>query len=557
MRRSLLAGIGALAVFILAACSPDQTRQEPLAPTDVGLAKGDGGGGSPLCSKSLISTIASEQKTLFTKVQMATLDPLWTTIKNQCSTSVVPNPAHASMMVYLDKVVLFRGTVEQTRGELLISHMANLILFVDNETFTRNWTVLRPSTLVPGTENGDKSGGAAVLDPAGVVAMATFDGQAGVMINSPQEPDGPHLFTLDPAGCPTTSLEKVTEKCYNIEVYPPVTEWNPRINIGMCVVGGASSTRAMTHGASENFTEVLPDGETFPWGPSYPSCILTHAFLDSWLGREAGPLGRVVARALDYLRPQPLLADDAGESGLGLFTSPFGVASTVIFDDDFSDLDATPDVGDNLIIESYSPGYIQLQNNITALPGSVVVLSQAGGNCTPPQCPTFRLLGTRENSAISETTGSYEVMWSSVQTKPNVKEAPFVILNSSGAEIARLSYVTESSQNKILFKYLTDVGCTPPAATCMVTANAGSWIQNEKQDFKVTVHLTTLGLYPSSSVSLQVTTSAGTTTPVLNQKAYNATSLLQIGYILTGIDAGIIASDNWNVKRIPDSAGNP
>jgi hypothetical protein len=543
MRRSLFAGIGALAVFIFAACSPDQPNGSVLAPTEPSLAPS---GGSQQCAGSLASSIASQQKALFTKAQQSILDPILSTIKSTCSTSVVPNPAHGPMMQYLQKVVDFRGTVEQTRGTALINLMASLILYVDNATFTRSWTILRPSTLVAGTEDGDRSGGAEVLDPAGDLSMTTFDGQAGVKINSPQSPTGPHLFTLDPAGCPATSLVKATEDCYNIQVYPEVSQWSPKINIGMCIHGGASSTTAIIHGASQTYTEVLPSGAPFPWSASDPSCVLTHTFINSWLGREAGPLGRALAKALDYLRPQPLLADDAGESGLGLFTSPFGGASTVIFSHNFDNLNfilTPPDVGDSLRVQATSPGYIQLQNNIPGMTGSAVVLSQAQGNCV--NCPVFALIGTRVNSSISESTGSYEVTWTSLQTKPNIKEAPFVVLNGNGLEIARLSYLTESSQNILRL--------TVPTATGTFTQNVGFWTQNVAQSFKITVNLTTLGLNPSNTVSF----SGDGLTSVSNQPAVNATSLFQIGYLLTGIDAGIMASDNWRVTRIADSAGNP
>src|SRR5688572_6297287 len=67
MRRSLFAGIGVAAVLILAACTPDQQRQEPLAPADVGLAKGGGGGGggSQACGGGLASDIAKLHDDLY------------------------------------------------------------------------------------------------------------------------------------------------------------------------------------------------------------------------------------------------------------------------------------------------------------------------------------------------------------------------------------------------------------------------------------------------------------------------------------------------------------
>ncbi|HWP71124.1 MAG TPA: hypothetical protein VNM36_08490, partial [Gemmatimonadaceae bacterium] len=139
------------------------------------------------------------------------------------------------------------------------------------------------------------------------------------------------------------------------------------------------------------------------------------------------------------------------------------------------------------------------------------------------------------NGSDNETVGTYEITWQSVQTKPNVKEAPFVVLNGAGAEIARLSYVTENSVNKLLF---TAGG---------VTTNVGTWVQNVHQDFKITVNLTTLN-GNSNKVSLAI----GPTTVVSNQAAPNATTLKQIGYVLTGIDAGIIGADNFRVVRLSD-----
>jgi len=59
-----------------------------------------------------------------------------------------------------------------------------------------------------------------------------------------------------------------------------------------------------------------------------------------------------------------------------------------------------------------------------------------------------------------------------------------------------------------------------------------------------------LGGVPANTVSIS---GSAVTNPITNKKAVNATSLMKIGYLLTGIDAGIIASDKWNVVRIPDA----
>ena len=118
MRRSLLAGIGVVAVLFFAACSPDQTRQEPLAPTDVGLAKG-GPGGSLQCAGSLASQIAKQEDNNFTSAQADQLTALFNTIKSQCTTTAtLPS---AAVLAYMQKVADFRKRL-RVRLTQLIRH---------------------------------------------------------------------------------------------------------------------------------------------------------------------------------------------------------------------------------------------------------------------------------------------------------------------------------------------------------------------------------------------------------------------------------------------------
>lgn len=560
MRRSALAVIGIAAVLAIAACSPDQPRREPLAPTDPSLAPG-GGGGSQLCAGGLLSDIVKQEKALFTTTQIAFLDPLRTAMKNACPTQL----PSATLLTYVKKVIEFRGTYSVARAQALVKLWEDVAIYATSYAtpLDRSHTVFDPGVLPnpPGDPNGLRGGGAAVLDGDNSdglydLEMFTWDKQAGFQITAGQQPDGPHLITLTPAPCPGTSLVNLGG-CYEVESYPKVTTWVPNFDFGQCVRGGSAgidenaSTTAISHLNTNFGTEVLPPGSAFPWVPSnevpHPSCSLTHLAINSWLGREAGPLGRLVARGIDYLRPQPLFADDAGESGQAPSESPFGGVLQVIFEDDFDEINNPPDIGDAWVVDTAFPGYIRIQNDIPDMPGNVVVLNQAGGNCQPPQCPVFRLLGSRVNSSIPETIGSYEVTWTSAQTKANIKEAPFVLLNSSGAEIARVSYVSESSQNFLRFRFLSDTG--------MYTVDFDQWLEDVPQSFKVTVNLTTLSTATSNTIALAFTPAAGgpmQSVTLANPKASNATSLVQIGYVLTDIDSGIIASDNWRIIRLAD-----
>jgi hypothetical protein len=541
MRRSSLAGIGLAAVLIVAACSTDEPSQVPLAPTVPSLAQ------NVQCKNSLANTIETQQDTYFDETNEATLNGLLTTIKAECPMSV----PSATVLTYLQRVVDFRGTVDVQRAKDLVSLWNNVTTYATGTPIGRNYTVLLPGTINPQAP-GIRGGGAAILDNiAGPLEMYTFDGQAGIKISSNQTPSGPHFWTLDPSGCPVTTLRQATTDCYDVQAYPPAATWSPEFTVGMCVTHVSGPT-ALSHAEAGYGTEVLqedPDDE-FPWDLLH-TCAQTHTFMDTWLGRKTGPLGRALALGLDYLRPQTLFANDAGETGISNDASPFGAVLTVVFDDNFDNENigpfapgTDPTVGDNASswdIYAPSPGYVEIQDGSVlapggGLPGNVVVISQALGACKK-NCPTFRLLGTRVNPSSTDTIGTYEITFSQLQNKPNIKEAPFVVLSNSGQELARLSYVSESNNNRI--KYNGNV--------------VGTWTQNVAKSIKIVVRL-----YDGDNSTPDWTTSlyldGSTTATVLDApfKTSGQKTFSTIGYRLDGIDAGIMAADNFLVVRLTD-----
>jgi len=386
-----------------------------------------------------------------------------------------------------------------------------------------------------GVVAGVPDGGAQVLSAG--ESMETFDGQAGLQLPSTIPAGGPFLFTFQQVAgseCDNGTSLRQNGRCYDVSDWPDGGTYDPPATITLCL--HTSFGPAGIGHAKNNFgTEVLPE-------TANPGINCDHdaeTALNSWLGRNAGPLGRALAHAYDYVRPRALFAEDAGESGsIGSFSLVGGILNE-IFKDDFEEINNPPDIGDAWTVDTTSPGYIRInQTGLGDLPGPIVELSQGQGACT--SCPVFRLLGTRANSTQNETIGTYEVTWQSLQNKPNVKEAPFVVLNSTGAEIARLSYVTESNHNILRFKVGT--GFT----------DVGTWTQNVSQSFKITVNLTTLNTATSQTVSI----SGDGVTPV-TVPAPNATSLRKIGYVLDGIDAGIIGADNFRVIRLSDTPPSP
>jgi hypothetical protein len=568
MRRSLLAGIGALAVFIFAACTPDQTRQEPLAPGDVGLAKG-GGGGSQTCGGGLASEIAKLHDDLYNDAAETEVELKFDAVKAAC-------PVEAGdqvLMDYLDVMTALSGA-PNNNATGLVNLLGKVTLYATGSA------LVRPASIF------QAQGGAAVLSPGqtmttwgSTVALLEVQDGTGFVPQVPNVPVGPHLWTLEPrppSECGAITSLRVPGKCYQIHDYPDaVVAYSPPFIITICHPPRANEAIGIGHesAAFNGKAEVLK--ETV----AGHSCSHIESALDSWLGRKAGPLGRAVARAYDYLRPRPLFADDAGESGLGLFTSLFGEILNDTFRDNFDDAEsfnsqATPPATDAPDLTDFdggglqpwlysatSPGFIRIQDALGDMSGGVVVLSQAQGACN--NCPVFQLLGEVRTDDETEdpppqvvepdheTVGSFDVFFTSLQNKPNIKEAPFVLLNGAGNEIARLSYVTVSNQNKLLLKVKTGPG---PNSFAVNEVLGVPWVQNVKQGFRITVKLDASG---SGKVSLALLTDGTADPPVYTevitpQTAPFATSLKHIGYVLTGIDAGIIASDDWKVTRKAD-----
>jgi hypothetical protein len=532
MRRSFAAVLGFGAILVMAACS-DQAPRPPLAPDGPSFAQ------SSQCSGKLAADIAKEQKDLFADPALSDLQAQFATIKSLCPNAV------PQFMSYLGSVIAYGGTITPARAQSLVDHWTSVSLYVTNAA------IVRPASVLLG------SGGAAVLSPGQF--MVTNNKGARLEILAGTMPNTPHLFTFEPktaANCDGTTSLRVTgpnneslqgngTACYDLKDYPHETTYSPGAVLTLCLRHTFGET-GIVHQRTNFGGEVLPPPAM---EPSH-SCSDFHASsADSWLKQNGGPLGRVLASAYDYLKPRTLFADDVGESGsIGAFSLVGGVLKDIFADDfndpeDFNDGVDVPDIGDAWTISAVHPGYVRIQDALGGLSGGVVVISQAQGACN--NCPVFGLLGTRVNSAENETIGAYAVTWTSSQTKPNVKEAPFVVLNASNNnnEIARLSYVSQSGQNRLLLK----VAGNGNAST---TVDVGPWTINTPQTFTLTVSLN--GLTPAATKKVSLAINDVPVSGAQNIDAPKAVSLKQFGYLLEGNDAGIIASDNWRVTRLAD-----
>lgn len=517
MRRSVLSGVGVAAVFIVAACTDNPRQHSPLAPNEPTLAVGD------QCSGPLASQMGKDLKALFSGDAYTDLSSQLAVIKNQC-----PN-VFPQMMTFLEAMI---GYSEAPTNANRAGRLVNLLASITN--YVTGTAEIRGSSIFMNT------GGAMVLSPGEV--GTTFDGRVRLEIPATSEPDGPHLYTFERKPntfCGGTTTLRVTGNCYDAKDYPHETAYTPPSILTLCL-RSAFGSRGIVHGRENFGGEILPPPLVSPVFP----CADIHTSMNGWLGTEAGSVGRALARAYDYLRPRPLFADDIGESGsIGLW-SPVGGVLTVVYEDGFTDTPVGPlangtdpvvgDTDSSWLVEVNFPGFVQIQNGLGSLTGKVVVISQALGACA--QCPPVRLLGTRVNPSATDDIGSYEISWQSLQNKPSVKEAPFVVLSYTGAEIARLSYVTEMGSNVLKYNGV----------------NVGTWVKDVHQSFKITVNLNTLNDQNEYTTSLTID---GNSVPLATNVAFvtpGETTVTTFGYVLTGIDAGVIAADNFLMKRAPD-----
>jgi hypothetical protein len=567
MRRSFAASLGTAAMIFIAACSTDQVSDRPLTPTDPLFAPG-GGGGNPLCSGNLASDIAKEQKLLY--LDAAVLDVMedqFTLIKNACPI-IESDPADLSVLLEYFRLMVENRTAD-TGG--IAAHLFSVSRYATGTGLVRAGSVFTDLGAADVLTVTESSGDAIVSFDKG--AQLAFKPNTVAITQAGTVPFGQRFFTFQPLSAEecgdVTGLRLGSRgngaSCYDIQDYPDAIEYIDPATLTLCMHKPTGENVGIVHQKTGYGDEVLPvENVSYPCGDFHTSSS------SSWL-EQKGPLGRVLARAYDFFAPKTLIADDVGESGsIGSF-SKVGAVLTDIFEDNFDDATSFnpnpaadyPDLGDDgatWVYSAQSPGYIRIEDSFGGLTGGVLVLSQGQGACN--NCPVFKLLGeirtVDEPNTVGETdfetNGSFEVIWTSVQTKPSVKEAPFVLLNGTNGtdaarEIVRLSYVSQSNQNRLLLKI-------PGTGNSVTTINAGTWVQNVSQTFKITINLDVLNNAQDKTVSLSIRNPATNEfEPVAgaqNISAVRATSFKHIGYVLTGIDAGIIGSDDWRVTRLPD-----
>ncbi|HEX7122263.1 MAG TPA: hypothetical protein VF178_07810 [Gemmatimonadaceae bacterium] len=488
-----------------------------LIPTEPALAQLDA------CKGQSASKIAKEQRDLFAdKDVLKAAQDLFKTVSQGC-----PN-TKPQMLEY---IAFTLGQLPSPRPEnpgdfeqKLLNHWESVFTFVGLS-----------GADVPSPANGvtakvlTRGGGAGIIDLGDGGEVLTFNGMAGIKVPAQSGQTGARLFTMEPTtvGCFLTNLKK-EGSCVLYETFPHVESYAPAVTFGICQINGNPPHARLGHQHGNAF-EVL-DLVTYPAVCPPESHV------------SAGLVGRLLASVGRWLGPKPLIAAHGGLGGLGTAASPVGGVNTETFFADFSNdvvgqAPGSPGVGGGAWdVNAPPPGSVLVQAGLGDLTNKPVVLNQAGGACA--NCGVLRLVGTMFNAGegAAADNGVYQVTFRALQNKPSVKEAPFVLRDSQGREIARLAYATVSSTRMLQYNGL-DTGCR--------------WIVGRSQGFTIQVDL------DNKRTTLTVANCGGTeiTSRTKNVGLANsaATDLSTLGWVWAGIDAGIVAWDDVQVLRLEDN----
>jgi hypothetical protein len=340
-----------------------------------------------------------------------------------------------------------------------------------------------------------------------------------------------HLFVMYALNAQCLTVDNLQDlgNCVEVTSYPAVDpKFSPGIQVGICIAETITNNGLSLGHEVNGKTEVAGN-------LAYPaSCHPPEVVAGSWTGGPSDVLKRLAWIGRKAIMPATAYGTDKGLGGIGGALSPFGGVDAQIFAASFNVPPNTAGQPPILVNGNYTftqevaaPGTILVQNSLGTYTGPLVVLSQAGGNCTV--CGGLNLTAHFFSaSGQPADDGVYDVNWTSLQAAPSVKGAPFVVRDLAGHEIARVSYTTaKNSQNKLTYNGQV----------------VGTWTRNVAQRFTVRVNLNN---YTTSLIIDGVNVGSKSFVDSL------AHDLATLSADFSGIDSGVMGWDEIGVRRIPD-----
>ena len=525
MRKPYYAVLALLCCIALAACGdrPERLPSAPQLPPEIATAPP---GGNAACGTGLARDISSAIDALFSGGERIAASSQFNDVKLACKNNKPLALEEAlgliqfSINVYrLDHITDPNGGDPPTPEESLTSLFDMLFVYVGQQALGLSPSVFDDASAI------------------GVIGEGGGDLKTGLLTAGlrvpPAAATGSHLFTIEPEapGCLVTNHPQAGS-CFNVSVYPQVALFDPRLTVVICLSGGVPPNTGLGHLVAPGRTEVAPPAAN-PFADLCPhqSFGQRPREREGFVGAGVYALERLASRLLAALSPRPLYAAHSFVSGGVQNLSPFDGLGLRIFQATFTNdvigqPPGPPDIG-TFTQTVQPPGSILVQASLADLLTQPVVLSQGGGNCEA--CGGLELAGTMFTaSGFPATIGVYSIVWRWVQDKPAPKDAPMVIRDAVGREIARLSMAAQGSQNRLRYNGNT----------------VGSWTQSVQQLIEITVNLDT----KKTTLRVNGVVLASNVNFVNSQ----ASSLARVAAEFSGIDAGEVGWDDITVTRQPD-----
>jgi hypothetical protein len=525
MRKPYYAVLAALCCFALAACGdrPDRLPSAPTLPPEIGTAPP---GGNTACGTGLALDISSTISALFSGSERNAASSRFNDVKQACRNNKPLALEHALGLIQFSIDVYRLGNITDLNGgdpptpeESLSSLFDMLFVYVGQPAPGLDPSVFGDGSAIGviGAEGGDLKTG---LLTAGLRVPATAVTASKLFTINPEDP-----------GCLVTNHPQAGV-CFDFSAFPQVASFNATLTVVLCLPGGVPPNTGLGHLVAPGRTVVTPPA-TNPFTDLCPdeSLGLRPRQRDGVVGAGVYALERLASRLLAALSPRPLYASHSYVAGGVRGLSPFDGLGLRVFQATFTNdvigqPPGAPDIGTFTQVVQ-PPGSILVQASLADLLNQPVVLSQGGGNCDA--CGGLELAGTMFTASSSPATnGIYTVVWRWVQDRPAPKDAPIVIRDAVGREIARLSIAKQGSQNRLRYN----------------GNNVGSWTQSVHQLVEITVNLDT----KKTALRVDNVTLVSSANFVNNQ----ASSLARVAAEFSGIDAGVVGWDDVTVTREPD-----
>lgn len=478
------------------------------------------------CDAAIAATVNAQQPQLFNNPVLAQAQSLWDHVELACPTNLTT--ARNLMLAYVQFTIDQHklGNVKTpgagTAGDAVLTHWDYAFPYVDY-----------PSPNLPSSVFGPEGAAGVITQTTANRELAAENAAITVPIQLPAGDQRPHLFVIHPLDddCLAGTNLAQTGPCFEFASFPTVSpEFDPKVKVGICQLVEEDENLEAAAPALGHLTGGfvrIPSQQQYPTFCDHSDV----ADAGSWSGGFGAFARRLAFVTRSAIGVTPLYAVHGGLGGLGKGLSPFGGVDLMVFEASLTEGPIggppTADAGD-WVMEVTRPGSVTVQSGLGAYEGRLIVMRQGGGNCAA--CGGLLLRGNLFDAAESSgaSIGTYEVAWTSLQDKPGVKGAPFVLRGSDGLEIARLTYLTTKTNKNALHYNGVEVG---------------SWVRYQPQEFLIRVNLDT-----------KKTTLFINGTAVVSNADFveDAGNLATIGAEYAGIDSGVMGWAEITVQRVAD-----